>query len=81
MFDYPSGHLRTDVLPVVNPLLTIAFDLFVIAGSAGLFALAILQGRAERRGAVAAARPFRGARIEHRPRSLSHSRRTRRSAA
>jgi hypothetical protein len=47
------------VLIMANPLLTIAFDLFVILGTAALFAGAIAQARAERRGAIRASRPIR----------------------
>jgi hypothetical protein len=55
---------------MVNPLLTIAFDLVVVLGTAALFAAAFAQSRAERRGAVRASRPFRS-RATLRP--LSHA--------
>jgi hypothetical protein len=59
---------------MVNPVLTILFDAFVIGGTLALFALALAESRLERRG-VAARRPFRRhaahprahARIGHRP--------------
>jgi hypothetical protein len=43
---------------MVNPFLTIAFDLLVIGGTVGLLLAAIAEGRRSRRGVVPA-RPFR----------------------
>jgi hypothetical protein len=43
---------------MVNPLLTIAFDLLVIGGTVGLLLAAVAEARQSRRGVVAA-RPFR----------------------
>jgi len=44
---------------MVNPLLTIAFDVLVVGGTVALFAAAVAQERMQRRGAVKASRPFR----------------------
>ena len=44
---------------MVNPVLTILFDIAVIGGTVALFAAAIAEARMQRRGAVPAAQAFR----------------------
>lgn len=45
---------------MANPVFTILFDVMVIGGTAALFAMAIAEARASRRGVVAGGRPARG---------------------
>ena len=58
-FAYDARHTRTDVLIMVNPLLTLAFDLSVICSAGVLLYAAIAEHRRSQRGVVATGRRFR----------------------
>ncbi len=59
MFSYPSRHTRTDVLIMVNPLLTLVFDLFVITSAGILLYATLAEHRRNQRGVVGSGRRFR----------------------
>src|SRR5690606_25978781 len=67
---YGQGTFRTDVLAMVNPFLTLVFDIAVIGAAACILA-AIYQEHRASRSRVAGRRPVAAFRAPARPRSVT----------